>query len=189
MAWCRLRAVALRCALSALAAGGCSADGVTAELVVPQDVPADVRRELDVTWERFIERFAGRLDCIGDVTVVLVRAVEGGDARYVPTRSLIEIQIPTTPARFRESVAHELAHHVEHSCDEFAELKDVLHARLGGPEVAWFGDGLWHEQPAERWAESVVELVNGERVRHADELIVDPIDVALIEEWGRDSVG
>lgn len=158
------------------------ADG---ELLTTQDLPADVRAELDTVWSRFGSVFAERSSCIGDVTVVLVRSVDGGDARYVASEGLIEVRIPTTPARFRESVAHELAHHVDRTCREFAGLRDELHRRLGGPERPWATGDVWEEIPAERYAEAVVELVNEERVRHADEVRVDDATVELIARWGR----
>jgi hypothetical protein len=156
------------------------------QLIAVQDVPADVRAELDTTWTRFTDRFAGRLSCIPDVAVELVRDVNGGDARYVVGRTVIEIEIPTTPARFRESLAHELGHHVEHTCAEFAELRGVLHPRWGGPARPWARGAVWAETPSERWAEGVVLVVNGERVRHAREMPIDDETVALIAAWARD---
>jgi len=158
-----------------------------AELTAVQDVPDDVQAELDAGWGRFTDRFAGRLTCIDDVSVELVRSIDGGDARYVVADAHIEIEIPTTPARFRESFVHELAHHVEHTCAEFVPLRDALHPELGHPGEPWAGGPVWEDDPSEQWAEAVVELVNGERVRHDDEIAVDPSVVALIEAWGSGS--
>ena len=92
---------------------------------------------------------------------------------------------PRRQARFRESFAHELAHHVERTCPEFAELRDVLHPRFGGPARAWFGGDVWEETPSELWAEAVVELVNGVRLLHEPEMPIDPSVVALADAWGR----
>ena len=155
----------------------------TARLHTVQDLPDDVQAELDVTWRRFVDRFDARTGCVDDVSVELVRAIDGGDARYVIDGSVIEIKIPTTPSRFRESLVHELAHHVEYTCGEFAELRRALHPQLGDPEAPWAGGDDWEETPSERWAEAVVLLVNGERIRHTDEIPVDPAVVALVEAW------
>ncbi len=176
---------AVRVAVGATIAGAtsCASGSTTAQLVVEQDVPADVRTEIDVTWNRFVDRFAARHACLGDVSVLLVREVEGGDARYVAADHRIEIEIPTTPERFRESLAHELAHHVERTCAEFAELRDALLRQLGGPRRAWSVGPIWAEIPSEVWAEGVVEIVNGERVRHADEIPIDPRIIGLIGAW------
>jgi hypothetical protein len=154
-----------------------------AELNVVQDVPADVQAEIDVTWSRFNESFRARRACFTDVVIVLVPEVKGGDARYLDGR--IEIEIPTTPGRFRESFAHELAHHVERTCPEFAELREVLHPRFGGAERAWSGGDVWEETPSELWAEAVVELVNGVRLLHEPEMPIEPSVVALVDAWGR----
>ncbi len=152
------------------------------DLVVVQDVPADVRAELDVTWQRFLDHFGSRRTCWADVSVVLVVDVVDGDARYVTADARIEIEIPTTPARFRESLAHELAHHVEHTCVEFETLESTLLPALGGGD--WFAGDTWDQVPSERYAEAVVELVNGERIRHLDRIQVAPVVVAAISEWG-----
>lgn len=151
---------------------------------MPQEVPDDVSAELATVWSSFREVFPGRLACIPDVTLFLVADVEGGDARYVPGAARIEIAIPTTPARFRESVAHELAHHLEYTCDEFGGLRDELAPLLGGPEAVWSSDAAWAERPAERWAEHVVVLVNGERVRFEDEIEISDLVLDAITRWG-----
>ena len=153
-------------------------------LLFVQDVPADVRRASDATFERFLHRFAGRVGCVDDVSVELVRAVEDGDARYVAGRRRIEIQIPTTPARYEESLAHELAHHLERTCGEFESLRSVLEPMLGGDGVPWSGGPIWEEIPSERFAEAVVELVNGERIRHTDTVVVEPAAREVIARWG-----
>lgn len=155
-----------------------------ARIIVMQDVPDDVLAEMNTTWGRFIDRFADRRTCFADVTVVLVDRVEGGDARYVGDEALIEIQIPTTPARFRESLTHELAHHVERTCDEFDDLRTTLHPQFGGPDRPWNGGETWEETPSELWAEAVVALVNGERLLHADDMPIDEDAIDQIAEWG-----
>lgn len=157
-----------------------------ADLIVTQDVPADVAAELDTTWGRFAERFAGQRTCLDDVSIRLVREVEGGDARYVAERALIEIRIPTTPARFRESFVHELAHHVERTCGRFAELQNRLRPLLGGADKPWATGETWFDIPSERFAEHVVELVNRERIRHVAEISIDEEVLALVSSWGRD---
>jgi hypothetical protein len=178
-------------ALAVVAAGSASFGAVRwwtrpqpAEMVIVQDVPDDVRGELAATWERFEEVFPARRTCIDDVDVVLVNEVDDGDARYVRSEATIEIQIPTTPVRFRESVAHELAHHVEVTCPAFEPLQRELLRQLGLDGRPWSTGPNWYETPAEIWAEHVVELVNGERRRHRDEIPIDPAVVATIERWG-----
>jgi hypothetical protein len=166
---------------AAVALAACAPDGVTT-IIVPQEVPRDVEVELATVRERFVSVFSGRLACIDDVTLMLVRDVEGGDARYVAAPRTIEIEIPTTPERFRESVAHELAHHVERSCDEFDALRTEIHQALGGGD--WSSGASWFETPAERWAEHVTDLLVDERVRHADEVPVDEGVLAAIRSWG-----
>lgn len=162
---------------------GCGGDPAGGELVVTQAVPADVRAEIDETWERYRHRFAARLACVPDATLFLVRDVEGGDARYLAEEARIEIEIPTTPARFRESLAHELAHHIDHTCPAFAELRAALQRRLGGDDRPWATGDVWTEIPAETWAEAFVEATLGERIRHAEELPIGDDVTALVRAW------
>ena len=170
-----------------VAVGAARGDGSSSRaprLRFVQDVPDDVRRASDATFERFLERFAGRAACVDNVSVELVRAVDGGDARYVAGDRRIEIRIPTTPRRYEESLAHELAHHLERTCDEFEPLRVALEPLLGGDEVAWASGPVWEEIPSERFAEAVVELVNGARIRHTDTVAVDPAAREVIARWG-----
>ena len=161
-------------------------DGATDPVLrFAQDVPADGRAETETTWRRFLDVVAGRRSCVGDVTVVLERRVEGGDARYVGAAARIEIQIPTTPERYRESLAHELAHHLERTCADVGELQAALTPSLVAPGQAWSVGSTWEETPSERFAEAVVVAVNGSRVRHTDTVVVEPEVVELIERWGR----
>lgn len=149
-----------------------------------QDVPADVLSASASVWTSFRERFHGRLACIDDVTVTLERSVEGGDARYVTAETRIEIEIPTTPSRFEESLAHELAHHLERNCSEIAPLRAQIAGLLDAADQPWSTGAAWAETPSERFAEAVVELVNGTRVRHVDTMPVEPEVVRLIARWG-----
>ena len=110
--------------------------------------------------------------------------IDGGDARYVGDEALIEIQIPTTPARFRESLAHELAHHVERTCDDFDELQAALRPEFGGSNRPWTGGDVWEEIPSELWAEGVVLLLNGERLLHGDNMPIGQAAIDSIAAWG-----
>ncbi len=145
-----------------------------------QPIPADVEAEARAAVADYVGVFAARRACAPPADVVLVRDVEGGDARYVAEDGRVEIEIPTTPARFRESLVHELAHHLEHRCADFGELREAWLAQAGG---AWSGHQRWEDRPSEQWAEAVVDIVLGERILHGDEMVLDPELVALVREW------
>ncbi|MEO6651254.1 MAG: hypothetical protein ABIP17_01185 [Ilumatobacteraceae bacterium] len=184
----RYSAALLASASLAIATGACAISSTAAgdgggRLTIVQDLPDDVRAVLDPAWAAFLARFDGRRSCIADVEVVLVDHVEGGDARYVESAAMIEIEIPTTPAKFRESLVHELAHHVERTCVEFGELRAELHARFG-LERPWSDGATWADIPAERWAETVVQLVNGDRILHRSEMPLDRSVLDVVEAWG-----
>ena len=151
-----------------------------ADLRTEQEWPDDVASLVGETWTDFIARFEDRQTCFEDFEVTLVRELDAGDARYRPVERLIEIRIPTSPRRFRESLVHELAHHVERTCAAHAGLR----AELGYPEwEAWTRGPEWEQVPSERWAEAVVLLVNGERVRFGRSMPLDDAWIATIEAW------
>lgn len=180
----RLAALVAVASAAFVAVGAARDGGSPPRLRFTQDVPADVRLASDATFERFLDRFAGRAACLDDVSVELVRVVDGGDARYVTDDRRIDIRIPTTPSRYEESLAHELAHHIERTCDEFEPLRVALEPLVGGEGVPWASGPIWEEIPSERFAEAVVELVNGVRIRHVDTVAVDPAARELIARWG-----
>lgn len=158
-----------------------------AELRPDQELPADVEAEVDAVWDRFLAVFGSRRHCFDDLALRLVPEVDGGDARYLVAEARIEIEIPTSPARFRDSLAHELAHHVEHTCGAFGDLRREL-ASL--PELRgrdWDDPELpWEERPTELWAETVVELVTGDRVRTARRFDLPAGAGASVSAWAAD---
>lgn len=146
-----------------------------------QDVPDDVEAEAIDAVAAFNGTFSARRGCVDGVEVVLVDHVEGGDARYVGDAATIEIAIPTSPRRFRESLLHELAHHVEHRCAEFDRLAEQILSLTGGE--TWSGQARWEDRPAEHWAEAVVEVSLGERVRFGRSMPLDPAVVEAVRAW------
>ena len=146
-----------------------------------QPVPDDVETEARSAVADFVDRFASRRDCAGGAEVVLVDDVPDGDARYVRADAVIEIEIPTSPRRFRDSLVHELAHHVEQRCPDFALLRDRILVLTGAD--SWTGQPRWADRPSEMWAEAVVEVVLGERARFGRSVPLDPALVDAVSEW------
>lgn len=148
-----------------------------------QDVPDDVLVELDAIWERFEVAAPARVDCVTEVTVLLVDEVDGGDARYVAESARMEIAIPTSPRRFRESVVHELAHHLDATCPETRTVRAEILGLLGAQPEEWTVGETWFTTPEEIWAEAFVEVVNGERVRFARAMQLPPAVVDAVDRW------
>lgn len=59
---------------------------------------------------------------------------------------------------------------------------------FGGVDRDWYDGPIWEEIPSERFAEAVVEVVNGERVRHEADVPVEPHVVELVAQWGRGDI-
>lgn len=154
-----------------------SADGPTARIEPTQDLPPDVAEALDDAWRRFLLVFGERRACMSDVSLTLARDVPG-DARYRLADRSIVIEIPTSPARFAESVVHELAHHMERTCGIEEIRDDFLAAQGFAADVPWYGPAEWEELPTEHFAEAVVDVVLGERLLHADDITLSEAAIA-----------
>jgi hypothetical protein len=156
---------------------------VSAEPVVRmrQRVPTAVEQEVRIAVADFVGVFAARRRCIGGAELQLVHEIDDGDARYVAAEYLIEIEIPTSPRRFRESLVHELAHHVDHSCPDADVLRTELVTVVGA--TGWTGQERWEDRPSELWAEAVVEIVLGERVRFERSVPLDHGVVEAARRW------
>lgn len=148
---------------------------------VRQGVPAAVEQEVRATVAAFVTVFEARRGCVGGAELELVRELDEGDARYVGAEDLIEIEIPTSPRRFRESLVHELAHHVDHSCPDAQELRSDVMRVVGAND--WDGQERWEQRPSELWAETVVEIVLGERVRFERSVPLDDRVVDVARRW------
>lgn len=169
-----------------LVSGTVWAAGLGPRMLVPQGVPDDVSAIVDRTWPAFLGAFPARHECIGDVTLLLVFDVEGGAASYRPEEATIRIEIPTTPERFEESLAHELGHHLEHRCPVATEIgAEFLAAQDMDADAEWFHRDPWFDSPTEHFAESVVQIVLGERRIHADRITLSSEAIATVREWGR----
>lgn len=159
--------------------------GPAPRIDLPQDVPGQVEELVDATWSSFVDSFPALRDCIGDVAVVLVRDVTGGDASYSASERTIRIEIPTTPERFPESLAHELGHLIEESCSAPEAIgAEFMSAQAIPAGTSWRGGDHWFDTPSEQFAETVVQIVRGERIIHADVINVSDGAVRLVSEWG-----
>ncbi len=174
--------------LVALLAAGAVVAGATVwwlrrpvpRLITAQDVPPEVTESLSTTFADFLAAFPNHHDCIGAVGVVLVGDVPGGDASYDPTTRLIRIGIPTSPQRFPQLLIHELAHHLEATCDA-DELWPSVAAIQGLDEEP--RTAVWFEDPSEHFADATVEMVLGDRSIHTGQIEIVPGTLDLIERW------
>ena len=148
------------------------------------ETPTDVRRLAETTFADFLLAFPAQADCVGRVT--LATDWEQDDrGNYDPERSLIILRIPGTATKLRNSMLHELGHHLEAACPSHPELRDFFLAAQGFPSDAdWFAGDLWEVIPSEQFAEAVVEVVEGRRnLRYGVELSAAALN--WVTAWGQ----
>jgi hypothetical protein len=154
-------------------------------ILVPQDVPNEVTALVESAWASYLDAFPAKHDCIGTVELVLVANVPAGEASYRYADHLVRIEIPTTPEDFPESLAHELGHHLDRACGAREEIGARLVVTQGLDRAASWDQGvLWHEIPAEHFAEAVVEVALGRRLMHADIVTLSELTLRLVSDWG-----
>jgi hypothetical protein len=173
---------ALAAAAAVVVLGGGRSEG---RLVMGDDVPDDLRALATEVFGSFENRFEARLDCMADVR--LVPAWEGLDdrARYLPSDGVIELRVPATANLLGDSIVHELAHHVEFTCDEHEALRPAFLTAQGHPAgTDWFDGPTWEETPSEQFAEAVVQVVLGERQQNRLVMQISTEAIDLVTGWG-----
>lgn len=153
-------------------------------LVTTQRLPHDVATLTSTTWSAFLEAFPGKNACLTDVGLRLVEDVPDGAARYLAADALIEIQVPTSPFRYQESLAHELGHHLEVRCSAESEIGvDFRRSQGFSPADGWDHAERWQDRPMEHFAEAVVVRVLGSQHTHGDVIHVSDASVEILERW------
>ncbi len=152
---------------------------------IVQDVPAEVTGIVQDVWRDLEERLAWAAECMAPVEVFLSRDVPDGAARYRADEQLIEVQIPTSPARFRESLVHELGHHIDATCSGLEQVRsEFTMAQDLDPGGPWNDGEAWESTPAEHFAEAVVAIVNHERLLHEDRIVLFTSSLEIVERAG-----
>ena len=180
----------LRVAIAAVVLAGSTGcgDGSAGGLVMGDDVPDDLRALASDVFDRFETSFTARIDCMEDVR--LVAAWEGLEdrARYLPDARVIEVRVPATANLLSDSLVHELAHHLDHTCTELQDLRPAFLGAQGHPPGAeWSLGPTWAETPSEQFAEAVVLVVLGDREQNRLRMQIGDEAVALITRWGTGS--
>ena len=153
-----------------------------------QTLPEDVAELTASTWERFEQAFPAQAGCLTDVQLELVEDVPAGAAEYLVAERLIRIEIPTSPRRYVETLTHELAHHIDATCDgEFTIGAAFKDAQGIDSEVAWECVEAWEDRPMEQFAEAVVEYVTGDRYSHPDIIEVSDESLEIIRRWATEA--
>lgn len=178
-----VRAIAIA-AIATLPLMGCGADaGPDPVLVLDGSVATDFGALATLTFDEFIAYAPAVAPCIG--TVRLAAATELDElAYYSADTATITVRVPATAPSLRDSLVHELAHHVEASCVSHEPMRaDFLAAQGHEPDQDWFAASTWENTPSEQFAEAVVEHVLGERQRNLARIRLAPAALAIVAEW------
>ncbi len=154
-------------------------------LRLSQKFPPQAMTIIEDSWADFVAAFPNQRDCLGDVDLVAVSELPDGDASYSFSDHVIRVLVPTSPRRFPESLMHEFGHHLEASCPVVDEIGARFMAIQGfPPDQDWHQGDVWFDTPSEQFAETVVQVVRGERIIHVSDIDLSPAAVDLVRRWG-----
>lgn len=152
--------------------------------LLPNDsVKSDLAALAATTFAAFLDAAPGVADCVG--TIHLAAATELADlATYTPATATITLRVPATAPNLRDSLVHELGHHVETACASQTDLRKEFLAKQGfAASQPWFEGASWEHTPSEQFAEAVVLIVLGRRMRNLGRLHLDPAATELVAAW------
>lgn len=162
-----------------------TADPVEPRLLLDESVAADFGELADETWESFVAAFPAQRECIGAVTLVAVYDLDDR-AKYDAGRAQMAVRVPGPRVLLERAVVHELAHHLEFSCNAHLAIRPAFLTALGwDPETDWFEGQAWEDIPSEVFAEAVVEVVFKDfDIVHTGIGLI-PVDaVEVVMNWG-----
>lgn len=158
-------------------AAGCSR-GVT----VADGTPPDLTEVVVAAMESIQQAIPSRSGCLSGVTVTHDWELDRR-AEYRPETHTIVLRVPATAADLEFSLAHEIAHHLEVSCDGHEDMRPAfLQAQGFDPAVPWFEGDSWETTPSEQYATAIAQLVTGHPDQHRD-LSISHKALLVVERW------
>lgn len=140
-------------------------------LIIDASVDEDFAAVIQETWGQFLDVFAARSDCFGDVRVKADYDL-AERAMYDPKTATISVRVPERASILKGALVHEWAHHVEFQCEAQTELRTAFIKAQGIPaNTPWrLEDGStnilssdWANIPSEQYAETTIAVVLGKR--------------------------
>lgn len=156
--------------------------GCSAGVVVADGTPDDLAELVEVTMETVEEALPAQAHCLSGLTVSHARELEDRAEYRVEARTVV-LRVPATAPHLEFSLAHEVAHHLELTCDGHEDLRPSFLVGQGhADDHPWFEGDSWETTPSEQFATAVATLVTGQpdplrNIRVTDEAM------AAVERW------
>lgn len=153
--------------------------------VVAEDIPPDLEELVTGTMGRIEQALPAQAACLRDLTVSHAWELEDR-AEYRTGSGMVVLRVPATAPDLEFSLAHEVAHHLEVTCDSQAGMRSAFLAAQGQDgNRPWFEGDSWETTPSEQFATAIGRLVTGQpdpmrNVRVTEEAM------DLVHRWARD---
>jgi hypothetical protein len=147
-------------------------------------VPDDVRRLASGTWDRFVDAFPARRECLRSVQLTVAWTYPDR-AAYDQDRKLVTLRVPGTAPNLQPTLAHEFGHHLDVGCADSSAIRSIfLKAQGFPPGTPWFDGPAWETTPSEQFAEAVAQVVTGHPPIH-QRVVLSPAALDLVRDWAR----
>ncbi|MFP3914598.1 MAG: hypothetical protein ACLFWM_06960 [Actinomycetota bacterium] len=145
--------------------------------------PRDLEALVEETMELITEATPSHRACLGDLTITHAWELEDR-AHYMPDTRTVVLRVPATAPELRFSLAHEVAHHLEMTCEQAGMRPAFLSAQGHPPDQAWFQGESWETTPSEQFATAFATFVVGQSDpdRHLD---ISEGALEVVSEWAR----
>lgn len=152
---------------------------------VAEDIPTDLEELVVATMERIEGALPAQAGCLRNLTVT--HAWELDDrAEYRTETETVVLRVPATAPHLEFSLAHEVAHHLELTCESQTELRPAFLAAQGHEAgLPWFEGDSWETTPSEQFATAVGRLVTGEPDPMRNVSVTEEA-MEVVQRWARD---
>ena len=155
----------------------CSRSDAAVDTVVIEG-PADFLSVAEGAASEARRQLPAVADCIQGL---IIRPAWELDDRGRYLDGIIDVRVPATAPRIEEVVVHEVAHHLDATCDQFDDVRDGFLTTQGSASP-WNSGPSWEETPAEQFAEAVTIVVLDRQRAHNVRVSPDAVDV--VRRWG-----
>lgn len=171
-----------RSVFSAVAAMLLTACGTTA--LVADGTPEDLEDLVMATMAKIEQALPAQARCLRDLTVT--HAWELDDrAEYRRESRTVVLRVPATAPNLEFSLAHEVAHHLELTCEAQSDMRSsFLEAQGHDGSQPWFEGESWETTPSEQFATAVGHLVTGGSDPLRNVVVTDEA-LEVVERWAR----
>jgi hypothetical protein len=153
--------------------------------LVADGTPTDLESLVVEAMGSIEQAIPAQAACLRGVTITHGWELEDRAEYRTETRTIV-LRVPATADDLEFSLAHEIAHHLELTCEGHADLRALFLQALGYDATrSWFSGDSWETTPSEQFATAIARLVTG-RPDPLRRVVVTEKAMDVVERWAED---